>query len=234
MSDVVIFAGPIMLNPTFSKIDWMGRDVRIVTIPGAGSENFKRLGMSWRDYSTGRILPEIKKKYFKGIENVESISVCAYSAGHGLVNQLGLNSDDLAEVSAVILSDACFIGNTRPAPEGLTNWAAKGALGKGLFVATSSRGKGETYRNGTDSVSMIWTQAALQTNSIPSPVAPQFPIVDGTWQRLGESAYWGDIPTLTHGQHHDYAPVVWQAYLAPYLSALAKRNAPLSGLRRFR
>jgi hypothetical protein len=46
--------------------------------------------------------------------------------------------------------------------------------------------------------------------------------------RLGKSLYWGNYTQpgaapnqgndLTHGEHHDLAPALWQAYLAPYLA----------------
>lgn len=230
MSDVVIFAGPVILKPEFSKIDWFGKDVKIVPVPGAGSENFKRLGMSLREGYNGPILPNLLSKYAKGIGSIDRVSVCAYSAGHGLVNQLGLNADDLAAVKAVVLDDAAFVWNAKPAPPGLAAWAARGAQGSSLFVATSSRGKGENYQNGTDSVALIWQNAAKLTGTSPQAIQPNPPVTLGSWQKLGVSAYWGDIPTLTHGEHHDYAVTVWQAYLAPYLAQTPK-NIPMSGYR---
>lgn len=216
MKDVIIFAGPIILRPTFYRIDWMGADVEIVPIAGSGSQNFKNMGMGLRD-GNGRIVPNLIKKYLKG-KTFDRLSICAYSAGHGLVNQLGLNHEDLYSFAAVVLDDAAFIWNGNPPTPGLSNWAAKGAVGDGLFVATSSRGKGENYLSGTDSVNMIWQEAARLSGTSPVPAQPKPPVTEGTWQQLGVSSYWGDIPTLTHPQHHDYAPTVWQAYLAPYLA----------------
>ncbi len=229
MSHVVIFAGPVMLKPDFQKIDWLGQDVVIVPIPGAGSENFKKLGMSLRTGYSGPILPKLLEKYVKGVATIDSVSVCAYSAGHGLVNQLGLHPQDLAAVKAVVLDDAAFIWNDKPAPPGLAAWAAKGVKGESLFVATSSRGQGEHYRSGTASVELIWQTVAKQAGATPQPVTPNPPVTLGTWQKMGVSAYWGDIPTLTHGEHHDYAATVWQAYLAPYLAP--QKAIPMSGYR---
>lgn len=215
MTDLVIFAGPVMLRPDTSKIDWYGDKVAIALIQGSGSENFKKLALGMKD-SQGRILPTILRKYAAGLDSIDRIALCAYSAGHGLVNQVGLVDEDRAAISACCLSDAAFIGNTSPTPQGLVNWAADGALGKRLFAATSSLGKGETYLSGRDSVAKIWSAASKQSGFAPVPTTPRSPIANGTWQRMGQSAVWGDIPELTHGQHHDYHPVLWQAYLAAY------------------
>lgn len=215
MTDLLIFAGPVMLRPETAKIDWFGQSVAIALIQGAGSENFKNLALGMKD-SQGRILPTILQKYARGVDSIDRISLCSYSAGHGLVNQVGLVEADREQISAVCLSDSCFIGNTSPTPQGIVNWAADGAEGKRLFVATSSLGKGETYLSGRDSVARVWNEASLKSGFSPVAIKPRGPIQNGSWQRMGEMALWGDIPELTHGQHHDYHPVLWQAYLAAY------------------
>ncbi len=217
MTDLVLFAGPVQLKPPFQQIDWLGRQTVVIPIAGSGSAYFASLAESFRD-GQGRILPRLLAKYAPKIGSFDKLALCAYSAGHGMMNQIGQVPADAAMVSAVVLDDACFIGDNRPDPPGLVNWAARGASGKGLFVATSSRGDGATYQNGTDSVGRVWRAAGAVYGGSPKAVAPRAPVAVGSWQQLGDTAFWGDIPTLTHGEHHDYAPVVWQAYLAPYLA----------------
>jgi hypothetical protein len=217
MPNVVVFAGPIELKPPFKSIDWEGKETVIVPVPGSGSANFANLGDSLVD-GQGRILPRLLAKFAPKVGSIDKLALCAYSAGHGLLNKIGQVVEDVRAVNAVVLNDACFVGDGRPAPVGLTNWAAKGAAGTGLFVATSSRGDGATYQDGTTSVGLVWAAAQSLVGTTPRSLPPRPPVDVGTWQRLGKLAFWGDIPTLTHGQHHDYAPVVWQAYLAPYLA----------------
>ena len=61
MTDLVIFAGPVIVTPAHKAIDWLGRDVRIVAVNFSGSANGQALAASLKDPS-GRILPSLLAK----------------------------------------------------------------------------------------------------------------------------------------------------------------------------
>lgn len=228
MTDVVFFAGPVILKSAFSQIDWYGRDVRIVPIAGAGSSYFSNLAEQLRDRD-GRILPRLLKTYAKGIE-VDKIAFAAYSAGHGLLNKLADSDADRPYISAMILSDATFNAFDTPAKRGYTKFGIDATKGDCLFVSTTANTTGGTHMTGRDSFQLVWDAVDEETFAWEREVSPRKPVPDasGGWWRMGSLFYWGNYAVpgskpnegndLSHEQHHDLAPAVWQAYLAPYLA----------------
>lgn len=223
MTDVVFFAGPVLVTPAFQSIDWRGRDVRIIPIAGAGSTHFSRLAETLRD-SSGRILPNLVKRYASGLQ-IDKIALAAYSAGHGLLNKIADNDADRSAVDAMILSDATFNAfNTGP-KRGYVKYGIDAARGHGLFVSTTANTSNGTHMTGRDSWLLVWESVQNQTGKRDRTVRPKFPApaASGGWHKLGSKFYWGDYFSasgndFSHGDHHNIAPQIWQAYLAPYLA----------------
>jgi len=228
VTDIVFFAGPVIIKPTFNQIDWYGRDVRIVPIAGAGSSYFSNLAEQLRDRE-GRILPRLLKTYAKGIE-VDKIAFAAYSAGHGLLNKLADSDADRPYISAMVLSDATFNAFNTPAKRGYTKFGIDATKGDCLFVSTTANTTGGTHMTGRDSFQLVWDAVDEETWAWSRKVSPRKPVPDasGAWRRMGSLFYWGNYAVpgsapnegndLSHEQHHDLAPAVWQAYLAPYFA----------------
>lgn len=223
MTDVVFFAGPVLIKQAFRQIDWYGRDVRIIPIAGAGSSHFSNLAEQLRD-SSGRILPNLLARYAKGI-SVDKIAMAAYSAGHGLLNKVADVDADRVNLSAMVLSDATFNAfNTGP-KAGYVKMGLDAAHGDALFVSTTANTSDGSHMTGRDSWELVWREVHLQGGGREREVGPREPApqASGGWHRMGSLLYWGDYYSpagsdLTHGQHHDVAPLIWQAYLAPYLA----------------
>lgn len=221
--DLVFFAGPVQLKPSFQRIDWLGSAVRIVPIPGEGSSHFASLAESLRG-ADGRILPNLIARYAPGIP-VDRVALAAYSAGHGLLNKIADVDADRERVSAMILSDACFSGFTDPPKRGYVKFAVDAARGKRLLVSTTANTSDGSYRTGRDSYALVWDEAMKLTGLSALPINPRVgvPPASGGWWRMGAQSFWGNYALggssdITHVEHHDLAPIIWQAYLAPYWS----------------
>jgi len=228
--DLVFFAGPVIVRDTFRQINWFGRDVRIVPIVHEASSYFSGLADELRD-SSGRILPTLVRRYAGiGIDQVEQIALTAYSAGHGLLNKVAAVDADRARLSAMVLDDATFSGFRDPPKAGYVAFGIEAARGNKLLVATASNSGGANYLTGRKSWLAVWQAVQAATGRHPKHVTPKAPApaASGGWWRLGGSLYWGDyvVPgsadgygnDYSHAQHHDIAPLIWQAYLAPWLA----------------
>jgi hypothetical protein len=223
---LILWCGPVVLTDEFRSIDWYGRDVRIVTIAGAGSGYFAGLGNQFKD-AEGRILPALLRRYTpRDVKQLDKVVMGAYSAGWGLLNAVARVDADRERLSAMMLSDACFGGGK----SGYEKFAADAAAGKRLMVSTTAHTTPGTYPSGRESWEMVWNATIEATGKRPRNVTPPAPVppASGGWRRLGSSLYWGDYTVpgsprnqgndFTHEQHHYMAPEVWQAYLAPYLA----------------
>lgn len=224
MTDVVFFAGPVLVAP-FQSIDWYGRDVKIIPIAGSGSTYFSNLAEQLRDKS-GRILPTMIAKYAKGIQ-VDKIAVAAYSAGHGLLNKVLDVDADRAEIDAVILSDATFNAFNTPAKKGYVKAGLDAAAGRLLFVSTTANTTDGTHMTGRDSFQLVWDAVAAERwGRGPHEVSPRAPAppASGGWHKQGSLFYWGNYFSdaagndFTHGEQHNLGAKIWQAYLAPYFA----------------
>lgn len=223
MTDVIFFAGPVLVKSEFKAIDWYGRDVRIIPITGAGSDYFSTLAEALRDRD-GRILPNLIQKYARGIA-IDNIALAAYSAGHGLLNKILDVDADRADIDAVVLSDATFNAFNTPAKRGYVKAGIDAARGEMLFVVTTANTSNGTHMTGRDSFQLVWDAVAQERgnrghDTTPRPPAPP---ASGGWHKQGSLFFWGNYSTDTvndfsHEQHHDLAPEIWQAYLAPYFA----------------
>lgn len=222
MTDVVFFAGPVIVTEQFRQIDWMGRDVRIVPIVGAGSSYFSNLAEQLRGRD-GRILPELVRRYAKGVD-IDKIAFAAYSAGHGLLNKLADNDEDRRSISAMVLSDATFNAFNSPAKRGYVKFGVDAAGGDRLFVSTTANTSDGSHMTGRDSFQLVWDAVAQETGKRSKDVGPRRPAPEasGGWHKIGSLCYWGNYfqtrNDFSHQAHHDIAPLIWQAYLAPYLA----------------
>jgi hypothetical protein len=223
MTDVVFFAGPVVVTAAFQQIDWLGRDVRIVPIVGSGSSYFSNLAEQLRA-PDGRILPGLVRRY-AGSLDIDKLALAAYSAGHGLLNKIADNDADRQAVDAMVLSDATFNAfNTGP-KSGYVKFGVDAARGNRLFVATTANTTSGGHMTGRDSFQLVWDEVDKATWSRTRVVPPRRPVPEpsGGWHRMGSLFYWGDYWSgatndISHEAHHHLAPAVWQAYLAPYLA----------------
>jgi len=236
VTDIVVFAGPVVLTPAHRSINWHGRDVRIVPVVNDGSSN-AALAQSLRA-PDGRILPNLLARYAPGIQP-GSVALAAFSAGYGLLDPILQHPADRAAVTAVILSDACFSqgnptsGTGGVAKPGFAAFGAEAINGGKLMVATTANSTDGSHLTGRQS--WLVTQDAARTASQcfcePAEVSPRAPVPPapgGFWQ-TGTALYWGDYTragsspntgdAFTHAEHDTVVgPAVWQAYLAPWLA----------------
>lgn len=225
--DLVIFAGPVIVTEAHKKIDWMGRDVRILPIVFSGSSNGNALAASLKD-KDGRILPNLLAKYAPGLEP-EQIALASFSAGYGLLDPILAVPEDRARVTACCFADSVFLGgdpNTGkggPAKPGATAFGAEAVNGDKLLVSTSAHSTDGSYLTGMQSWTLTWEAIRAKSECLcePQKVKPRSPVPEpplGFWQ-LGSSCYWGDYGDMfAHGEHNDLSAAIWQAYLAPWLS----------------
>lgn len=224
MTDVVFFAGPVVVKQDFLAIDWLGRDVRIIPIAGSGSSYFSNLAEQLRS-GDGRILPNLVDRYAKNVD-IDKIALAAYSAGHGLLNKIVDIDADRADVDAMMLSDATFNSFNTPAKRGYVKYGLDAAGGNCLFVSTTANTSDGSHMTGRDSFQLVWDAVNQDSWSRDKQVKPRPPAPEaaGGWHRLGSLFYWGDYwtqtrgNTFTHEDHHNIAPLIWQAYLAPYFA----------------
>jgi hypothetical protein len=225
--DLVIFAGPVILRKAFDAIPWR-TPTHVVPVVGSGSSYFGSLGAQLRD-SNGRILPNLLQRYAGGSARADwdKVALTAWSAGWGLLNQVFKQEADRREVDACIATDASF-------GSGLTGYeayAADAAMGRSLMVATTTNNPAN-YRLGImktarDTWVEIQGAASAATGKSPREVGPKPPMppaTGGVW-RTGSSLYWYDYVApgsapghgndFSHAEHHDLAPLAWEAYLVP-------------------
>jgi hypothetical protein len=217
--DLVLFVGPVILRDSFKRIDWYGRDVRIVPCVHEDSSYWSERAEQLRD-AQGRILPNLVRAY-AGVElgQVDQVALAAFSAGHGLLNKVGAVPADRERLSAMLLHDATFSGFNDPPKAGYVAMGRRAIDGSALMVSTTSLGGGVSYATGRDSWLPIWNTLQQQTGRAPMREFPGPALAaTGTWWRLGGSCVWGDLPNVSHVGQHDLAPTVWQQWLAPYLA----------------
>jgi hypothetical protein len=186
------------------------------------------MGAQLRD-SSGRVLPSLLRRYAGGSTRADwdKVALTAWSAGWGLLNQVFKQEADRREVDACIATDAAF-------GSGLTGYeayAADAIDGRCTFVATTTNNPAN-YRLGImktarDTWVEIQNAAVGMAGGYPKQVGPKSPMPPasgGVW-RTGKSLYWYDYVApgsapghgndFTHAEHHDLAPLAWEAYLVP-------------------
>jgi hypothetical protein len=232
VSDLVLFAGPVVLKAAFDRIAWR-TDVRVVAIPGTGSSYFGSLGVGLRDQG-GRVLPNLLRRYAGGgREDFDKVALAAYSAGWGLLNQVCKQEADRREVDALIATDAAFGTGL----SGYEAYAADAIQGRGLMVGTSTNNSANwaagIYKTARETWEEIIDGARARAGVYCLPkqqsARPPMPEPSGGVWRVGSSLYWYDyvVPgsdantgnDFTHGEHHDLAPLAWEAYLVPLFAA---------------
>ena len=228
--DLVLYAGPVILREAFRRIDWHGRDVRIVPIVHEDSSYFSSLAEQLRD-GQGRILPALVRRY-AGVElsQVDQIALAAYSAGHGLLNKVGAVPADRERLSAMLLHDATFSGFNDAPKAGYVAMGLRAMSGDALLVSTTSNSGGANYLTGRKSWLLIWSELQRLSGRGPQRISPpgSVPAASGGWWRLGGNLNWGNYAVpgaadgqgndLAHGQHNDLAAAVWSGFLAPWFA----------------
>jgi hypothetical protein len=233
VTDLVVFAGPVVLKPAFHAIPWQ-TEVQLAVIEGSGSSHFSALGAQLRDGS-GRVLPALLRRY-AGAErrDFDKVALAAYSAGWGLLNQVFKQEADRREVQACIASDAAFGSGL----DGYAAYAADAIRGAALMVGTSSNQSANwaqgIYRTARETWQEIIDNARAGAGCycLPRQVAARSPLPEpsgGAWQ-IGTSLFWYDYVAagaaantgndFTHAQHHDLAAAAWTAYLVPLFAGL--------------
>ena len=229
--DLVIFAGPVIVKPSFKQIPWR-RPTTIIPIVGSGSTFFANLASQLRD-SNGRVLPGLLRRY-AGVERsqVDKVAMCSFSAGWGLLNSMFRNEADRREVNACVLSDSAFGAGLH----GHAAYAADAILGRCLTVATTTNNSANPQLGIMRTARQTWRE--IQEEAIEAsgchcqPNARKarepMPAPSGGVWNTGSLLYWYDyvVPgspdnqgdDFTHVQHHDMAALAWTAYLAPYFN----------------
>ena len=208
----------MVLRGGVRKIDWHGRDGRLVPVAHEDSSYFSALAEQLRD-AQGRILPTLVRRY-AGVElsQVDQVALTAYSAGHGLLNKVGAVPADARRLSAMLLHDATFAGFNDPPKAGYVAMGRRAIDGDGLMVSTTSTASGPGYLSGRDSWMRVWSELMRETGKQPYEVKPGGGLVAaGSWWQLGSRLTWCDS-NLSHVGNHDAAAVVWQQFLAPWFS----------------
>lgn len=239
MTDLVFFAGPVVVTEAHKRIDWRGRDVKIIPIVGSGSSTFEQLAESLRD-KNGRILPNLLKKYAAGI-SVDQIAFAAYSAGWGLLTKIAEVDEDRKQITAMILSDACFSGGNPNTGQGGTpkagyvKFGVDAMNGSRLMVATTANTSDGSYLTGRQSWELVWNAVRRTCFCEPRKIHTGIkPAPSGGWFELGNAFYWGDYTKpgsgpgagsdITHAAHNDLSAAVWQEFLAPWLAGALSRQ----------
>lgn len=236
MTDLVFFCGPVVITEAHRRIDWKGRDVRVIPIIQHGSAN-AALAASLRS-PDGRILPNLVARYAPGIQP-EQIALAAFSAGYGLVDPILQHPEDRKAVTAVILSDALFSqgspqAGTGGVPKpGIAAFGAEAINGGKLLVATTANSTDGSHLTGRQSwlVTQDEARKLAQCSCDPAEVSARtgVPPAPGGWWNTGRDLFWGDYTqasarpntgdAFTHAEHDTaLGPAVWQAYLAPWLA----------------
>lgn len=237
--DALIFMGPVILKEQHRAVAWP-HPMEVRVLEGAGSSTFRAMGQGLRD-SDGRVLPALLRRVFGSSarrEDFRNLVIASYSAGYGLVNELGMDERDRSEVNALVMSDSAFGNNL----DGVARFAADATCGRLLMVMTTSNNLGNPSSPFTarDAVQIVIQDAyddhgACGWSSLADRVmvgAPNAHPKSGMSQPSGGVYHAGDFwlyhyaehmappntgNDMTHGDHHDYAPVVWQSHVVPYL-----------------
>lgn len=216
--DLVLFAGPVILRPTFSQVPWK-RPTRVVAVQGAGSAWFSNLAEQLRGRD-GRILPGLLARYAPGLRP-DKVVLAAYSAGHGLLNKLLAVPADRADTDAVILNDATFDSFGSKGKEGYVAYGKDAARSSSkLMVSTTANTSDGSYLTGKESWKLVWDRVQAETGLPAYHVGAEepMPVPSGGAFRIGKHLYWCDYTDGTHGGQHDLAPATWTAYLVPFLA----------------
>lgn len=234
MTDLVFFAGPVVVTKAHQSIDWRGRDVRIIPIVGEGSSTFAALAESLRD-SQGRILPSLVKKYGGGIEPSQ-VALAAYSAGWGLLDKICQVDADRKAVTAMILADATFSGGNPQTGQGGTPKQGYVRFGKDaldgdrLLVSTTANTTSGDYLTGRQSFELVWNELNRLCYCEPHRVSARqgLPEASGGWWQLGNACFWGDYAKpgsapgagsdISHADHNALSAEVMAAFLSPWLA----------------
>lgn len=224
-----------MVTKPFHEIDWYGRQVRIATVNCSGSSNCGTLALLRKD-SDGRILPKLVREFAREpIEAFDKIAMAAWSAGWGILTNIGKIDADRERLSAMMLSDACFSGGDPKTGQGgihrgYVKVAMDAIAGKLLMVSTTAHTTPGHHLTGRQSWKLVWDTAMEESGKRAREVKPREPVPQpsGGWWKMGKSLYWGDYTQpnskpnqgndMGHNDHHSLAPKVWQGYLAPYLA----------------
>ena len=223
LTDIVFFAGPVVVGPEFQSIQWR-RPTLVVPIQGSGSSYFANLAERLRD-SRGRILPSLVSRYAPDVTDVGKIALCAYSAGHGLLDRVFQVPEERQRIAASVVSDATFAGLNAPPKEGYVQFGVDAAAGRSLFLATTANTSDGSHATGRDSWLSVWREverrtgrgerAASAVGDMPTPSG-------GVWS-IGSRLTWYDYADetgrsdISHGDHHALAADAWRSYLVPYL-----------------
>ena len=169
------------------------------------STAYSNLYASLKD-SSGRVLPNLLKKYAPGASRV---SFVGFSAAHGFLNPFLNNAADRAATSAVYLMDATFGGGKT----GYVKAAQDAAAGRMLLVAaTSDKGTTDALNNGD----YAWRQFVLKQAGLslsPASARPPMPVPSEGVQSTGSLWYYryGDAQ-LHHWDMGKLLPAILQAH----------------------
>lgn len=227
--DLVLFAGPVVVDKTFSAIPWRRPTVTRL-VAGAGSDYFKTLAAQLKDRD-GRILPNLVSRYAGGtIDDYEGIALSSFSAGWGLLNEVAKIPADVNRLTGFVMVDSAFGYKL----EGFRQLAGRAAMkaDKVVFFSNTNNSANAALgilRTGRETVQEIITGMQEDTGKDLEKLSPRFPMPTpsgGVWGagslvwydyvKPGAAANTGN--DLTHEQHNYLAAKAWEAYLVPAFS----------------
>lgn len=234
--DLVLFAGPVVVDKTFSAIPWRNPTI-VRQVTGSGSDYFKTLAGQLRGQD-GRILPNLVSRYAGGtIDDYGGIALSSFSAGWGLLNEVAKIPADVNRLTGFLMMDSAFGYKL----EGFRQLAGRAAMKSDKLVFFSNTNNSANpalgiLRTGKETVKEIMDGMQADTGRDLVKLSPRFPMPTpsgGVWG--AGSLVWYDYVKpgapantgndLTHEQHNYLAAKAWEAYLAP---AFAGETADVS------
>jgi hypothetical protein len=252
MSDLVIFAGPVVVSNAFKQVPWR-RPTTVVAIPGTGSDFFHNIAMSVKTQD-GRVLPGLVRKYTgKDLDAWDNIALASFSAGWGLLNEVAKHPLDQDRIVGMTMHDSAFGSNLEGFPK-LAQRAATAGDKVMVFTNTNNSANWAMGIKKTARETMVDIAHAVQKVAPLQLVEPaaNLPVPSGGVYNAG-SFYWYDYvkpgaPANTgndywdcnlgesacnsqaHSAHHYLAPRIWTAYLVPALAGESLSSSGMSSM----
>lgn len=237
VSDLVLYAGPAIVDARFKSIPWR-RPTSIVLVPGTGSDYFQGVAGSMRD-ADGRILPNLVKRYTgQPLEAWDSVALASFSAGWGLLNEVAKIPADVDRIVGMTMLDSAFGGSL----QGFRSLAGRAASkGDKVVVFTNTNNSANAalgiLRTGRQTVEEIMLGAQADTGVALQQLSPRPPMPTPSGGVVGAgSLVWYDYVKpgsamntgndLTHEQHNYLAAQAWEAYLVPALAGEVPTSGP--------
>lgn len=210
--DLVLFTGPVLLKEHFSDVDWKRRTA---IVPVRADQD---ISTAYRALGQKGLRHIVKRFTGKDPEDFQKIAIAAWSKGGSLTDAVLRDPESRQQVSAVVLNDALF-GSDHA---GIAEFLGEAADGEKLLVITNTnnRASANIPKRARESVTDLLDETevrlteARSRGKMPEPSGGVWQAGDFFWYDYVQPNGQNDI---SHAEHHDLAPVTWDAHLAPHL-----------------